>query len=77
MSVMATTNITTRLLVISDAHNFELDDSNDSCHFRYPVPRADVILHCGDLTQVSGLSAQEGSEDAWQHRCRIKSPDWR
>jgi predicted phosphodiesterase len=53
---MATTNITTRFLVISDTHNFEFNGSNKSCHFRQPVPGADVVLHCGDLTQVGGLS---------------------
>jgi predicted phosphodiesterase len=53
---MAKAPLTTRFLIISDTHNLELDNSNDSCHFRQPVPRADVILHCGDLTQVGGLS---------------------
>ena len=53
---MTTTNITTRFLVISDTHNFEFDGSNKSCRFRQPVPRADVVLHCDDLTQVGGLS---------------------
>jgi Calcineurin-like phosphoesterase len=53
---MATTNITTRFLIISDTYNLKFDDSNDSRHFRRPVPRADVVLHCGDLTQVGGLS---------------------
>jgi predicted phosphodiesterase len=52
---MATTNITTRFLIISDIHNLEFDDSNDSCHSRWPVPRTDIVLHCGGLTQVGGL----------------------
>ncbi len=53
---MATTNSSTRFLIISDTHNLQFDEANDSCHFRQPVPRADVVLHCGDLTQVGGLS---------------------
>lgn len=53
---METTNILTRFLVISDTHNFDFDDSDGSCQLRHPLPRADVVLHCGDLTQVGGLS---------------------
>lgn len=54
--IMERTKITTRFLIISDRHNFEFDDSNKSGHLRHPVPRADVVLYCGDLTQVGGLS---------------------
>ncbi|KAF2141138.1 uncharacterized protein K452DRAFT_351743 [Aplosporella prunicola CBS 121167] len=43
---------TTRLvkfLVISDTHDLGLTDDTSSA-FRLPTPSADVILHCGDLT---------------------------
>lgn len=53
---METNNISTRFLIISDTHNFEFDDCKESCRLRQPTPRADVVLHCGDLTQVGGLS---------------------
>jgi len=50
--------VLTRFLVISDTHNFQFGDgAKVSGHFRQPVPKADVLLHCGDLTQVGGLSA--------------------
>jgi Calcineurin-like phosphoesterase len=53
---METINVSTRFLIISDTHNFEFDECYESCYLRQPVPRADVVLHCGDLTQVGGLS---------------------
>jgi len=49
--------VSTRFLVLSDTHNFEFDDSKHTCPFRRPLPKADVVLHCGDLTQCGGLSA--------------------
>jgi len=39
---------TIRFCVISDTHD---------THFPYPLPHYDVLLHCGDLTQIGGLSA--------------------
>ncbi|KAK4496595.1 hypothetical protein PRZ48_012575 [Zasmidium cellare] len=53
MAVYATS---TRFMVLSDTHNFEKDPSKP-----FPLcqdmPKVDVVLHCGDLTQVGGLSA--------------------
>ncbi|EME79900.1 uncharacterized protein MYCFIDRAFT_64415 [Pseudocercospora fijiensis CIRAD86] len=44
----------TSFLVLSDTHNFERDASQP-----YPlcqkIPKVDVVLHCGDLTQVGGV----------------------
>ena len=46
----------TTFLVISDTHNFQLHDTDgDSYPLRLPTPKADVLLHCGDLTQVGGI----------------------
>jgi predicted phosphodiesterase len=44
-------SIPTRLLIISDTHDqWPYSDSN-------PAPKVDILLHCGDLTQVGGLPA--------------------
>lgn len=40
----------TRFLIISDTH----DSPNHP--FRGPTPKLDVVLHCGDLTQLGSLS---------------------
>jgi hypothetical protein len=54
-------SISTRFLVISDTHNFQFGDAERSGgSFRQPVPKADVLLHCGDLTDYGGLEAYEG-----------------
>jgi Calcineurin-like phosphoesterase len=49
--------ISTRFLIISDTHNFEFEDTGPARPFRLPVPEADVLIHCGDLTHRGGLSA--------------------
>jgi predicted phosphodiesterase len=49
------THVSTRFLVISDTHNFEFD--NASSAFSLPLPKVDVVLHCGDLTNVGGSSS--------------------
>lgn len=47
--------ISTRFLVISDTHNLNFDDAAEICQlFQLPTPKVDVLLHCGDLTQVGG-----------------------
>ncbi|KAL8788382.1 MAG: hypothetical protein Q9195_007340 [Heterodermia aff. obscurata] len=47
----------TTFLVISDTHNLRLDEATDdtSRPLQLPTPKADVLLHCGDLTQVGGV----------------------
>lgn len=50
--------IATNFLVISDTHNLEFGDTvGDSQKLRLPTPKVDVLLHCGDLTQVGGVSS--------------------
>nr|OQO22404.1 hypothetical protein B0A51_12203 [Rachicladosporium sp. CCFEE 5018] len=50
-------NIKTSFLIISDTHNFEIASAEEGCPLAQKMPRVDVLLHCGDLTQVGGLSA--------------------
>jgi len=45
--------INTRFLVISDTHGLDLQEGSEH-PFRLPLPRVDVLLHCGDLTQCGG-----------------------
>jgi predicted phosphohydrolase len=53
--------VSTRFLVISDTHNFDFDNkANAHVRFQHPLPKADVLLHCGDLTMAGGLSAYKG-----------------
>lgn len=43
---------------MSDTHNLETSEFNpDDCPLANRLPKVDVLLHCGDLTQVGGLSA--------------------
>ncbi|MCJ1387498.1 hypothetical protein MMC18_000341 [Xylographa bjoerkii] len=50
--------IATKFLIISDTHNFEFrNTAGDSQPLRLPTPKTDVLLHCGDLTQVGGVSS--------------------
>lgn len=50
--------IGTKFLIISDTHNFEFsDNAGTSQPLQLPTPKADVLLHCGDLTQVGGVSS--------------------
>ncbi|KAI4221470.1 MAG: hypothetical protein L6R40_008630, partial [Gallowayella cf. fulva] len=53
-TVMSPT-ISTRFIVMSDTHNFEFNETSLQ-PLRQPTPRADVLLHCGDLTQVGRIS---------------------
>ncbi|KAG7005187.1 hypothetical protein G7Y79_00021g050540 [Physcia stellaris] len=49
----------TRFLIISDTHDLQLDETvNEASRpLQLPTPKADVLLHCGDLTQVGGVSS--------------------
>ncbi|MCJ1436329.1 hypothetical protein MMC27_005707 [Xylographa pallens] len=52
--------IATTFLVISDTHNFEFGNTPGSPQpLRLPAPKVDVLLHCGDLTEVGGVSSYE------------------
>ena len=49
--------IPAKFLIISDTHNFEFEDhETNPLPLHLPTPKADVLLHCGDLTQFGGLS---------------------
>jgi hypothetical protein len=50
---MSTTTTTTSFMIISDTHGVDIHE-NDTHPFRLPLPKVDVLLHCGDLTQVGG-----------------------
>ncbi|KAK3655911.1 hypothetical protein LTR22_010069 [Elasticomyces elasticus] len=48
----------TSFLIMSDTHNLELNTSKPgNCPLARKMPKVDVLLHCGDLTQVGGTSA--------------------
>ncbi|KUJ10148.1 Metallo-dependent phosphatase [Mollisia scopiformis] len=56
-----TTTVSTKFLIISDTHSFEFGDAEKvNGPFRLPIPKVDVVLHCGDLTSVGGPSAYKG-----------------
>lgn len=46
----------TTFIVLSDTHDYQFGD-NASSKLQLPVPKVDVLLHCGDLTQVGGVPA--------------------
>ena len=48
--------IATTFLILSDTHNFEFT-AETSHPLQLPTPKTDVLLHCGDLTQVGGISS--------------------
>lgn len=50
--------VPTRFLILSDTHNFDIDDTNLNNHpLKSSLPAADVVLHCGDLTHCGGTSS--------------------
>lgn len=49
--------VKTRLLIISDTHSAPLASTSSSQPFRQPLPSADVLIHCGDLTMI-GLPSE-------------------
>jgi Icc-related predicted phosphoesterase len=49
-------HVSTRFLVISDTHNFQFNNASGGA-FSLPLPKVDVVLHCGDLTNVGGSSS--------------------
>ncbi|KAI9797645.1 MAG: hypothetical protein M1835_007393 [Candelina submexicana] len=52
--------IKTRLTIISDTHSHPLFSTDDASHaFRHPLPRADVLLHCGDLTSTGKIDEHQ------------------
>ncbi|CAA9960265.1 Ser/Thr protein phosphatase family protein [Pyrenophora teres f. maculata] len=53
--------VKTRFLIISDTHSASPSDNgaNNDVSFRPPLPKADVLLHCGDLTMIGHLHEYE------------------
>jgi predicted MPP superfamily phosphohydrolase len=56
------THISTRFLVISDTHSAS-PEQNPKDVSRPPLPKADVLLHCGDLTMIGHLHEYEKTLD--------------
>lgn len=53
MSVMEH-KIKTRILIMSDTHS-ALPDPDSDYPFAKPLPKADIAIHCGDLTSTGKL----------------------
>ena len=54
------TTIKTRMLILSDTHTALPYPTGDTQHaFRWPLPQADILLHCGDLTFNGAFSQHE------------------
>ncbi|RMZ74402.1 ser Thr phosphatase family [Pyrenophora seminiperda CCB06] len=53
--------VKTRFLIISDTHSAlpSPNVANNNVSFRPPLPKADVLLHCGDLTMIGHLDEYE------------------
>jgi predicted phosphodiesterase len=52
--------ITARVLIISDTHGFVPEAEGDNVRgFHWPLPEADVLIHCGDLVQSGNDSEQQ------------------
>ncbi|OQU98178.1 Calcineurin-like phosphoesterase superfamily domain-containing protein [Cladophialophora immunda] len=54
--------ISTRILIISDTHaHLPLPAEGSTVPFHHPLPAADVLIHCGDLTMNGELSQHEAA----------------
>ncbi|THY09682.1 Metallo-dependent phosphatase [Aureobasidium pullulans] len=49
--------VKTRILIISDTHSTPLQPTTSPKPFRQPLPSADILIHCGDLT-MKGLTSE-------------------
>ena len=84
------TTISTRFMVISDTHNYDFSArANARVPFQHPLPKCDVLLHCGDLTmngeleKLKGVVRMLGSIDAelklviaGNHDRTLDGPHW-
>lgn len=56
LTTMAAPKFTkTRVLIVSDTHSTDYNPEEAKRPFRKPLPKADVLLHCGDLTMIGHL----------------------
>lgn len=57
MSISPAAQVKTRFLILSDTHSASplQNAQDDFSPFRPPLPKADVLLHCGDLTMVGQM----------------------
>lgn len=56
----SSSHVKTRFLVISDTHSSDPATNNlPNAAYRSPLPKADVLLHCGDLTMIGHLDEYE------------------
>ncbi|KAF7868554.1 hypothetical protein EAF04_005085 [Stromatinia cepivora] len=55
------TKIPTRIMIISDTHSFEFSNPDIPFSLSKIPPDIDILLHCGDLTRVGGLSEYRGA----------------
>lgn len=62
-SKMSTPTVKTRILIISDTHSTPLAPTTSPRPFRQPLPPADVLIHCGDLTMYGLTSEYEATLD--------------
>ncbi|KAF2624197.1 ser/Thr protein phosphatase family protein [Macroventuria anomochaeta] len=54
------THVKTRFLILSDTHSSEpSQNTNNDAPYRSPLPKADVLLHCGDLTMLGHFDEYE------------------
>jgi Icc-related predicted phosphoesterase len=53
--------VKTKIMIISDTHCFQFGDAEKvQGLFKLPLPKVDILLHCGDLTERGGLNAYKG-----------------
>ncbi|KAF6230440.1 hypothetical protein HO133_004783 [Letharia lupina] len=61
---MSTQTVRTRLVILSDTHTASPLPPSDPTHaYRLPLPKADVLLHAGDITKVGHLSEYQAMFD--------------
>ncbi|EME50213.1 hypothetical protein DOTSEDRAFT_41347 [Dothistroma septosporum NZE10] len=59
--------VKTRILIISDTHGAPLVHKDGKqapfAPFEKPLPKADVLIHCGDMTMTGGITQYHGTLD--------------
>lgn len=61
--------VKTRILIISDTHSAPLASNGNPPPFppfKHPLPTADLLIHCGDLTMAGGLHEYHAALDMIQ-----------